>query len=276
VTAIPPFLTVITATAVKSSNPVSHTVCITQFSRSSAVVPYSFECPGVGIFPDPTNCHNFYTCDSSLVPNLGTCMDGTGTYEAESKVCRVTPCAGPAEPTITEAPTFTCPSVGLFADPTNCHNFYTCGENLNPVPGTCLKGQGKFDAVNQVCTAETCTDLIKFSCTSTGFFADPNDCHGFYVCDENLNAVKSSCTTIAHFDPQRICVVGPCVQGSATTTAAPVSTVFKCTAEGYFADPKDCRSYYVCDSSLNAVHRVCMGGGGYYDPEDEGCYSGSC
>jgi hypothetical protein len=94
-----------------------------------------------------------------------------------------------------------------------------------------------------------------------------------------LTAVQSSCTTIAHFDPQRICVVGPCVQDSATTTPAPNIenyAAFKCTAQGYFADPKDCHSYYLCDSNLNAVHRVCMGGGGYYDPENEGCYSGSC
>jgi hypothetical protein len=244
-------------------------------------VAHSFECPGVGIFPDPTNCHNFYTCDSSLVPNLGTCMDGTGTYEAESQVCRVTPCSGAPEPFVTEAPAFTCATVGLFADPTDCHNFYSCGQDLNAVPGTCLKGQGKFDAVNRVCTAETCSNPTTFKCTSTGFFADPNDCHGFYVCDENLNAVQSSCTALARFDPQRICVVGSCVQGSAattTTTTAPTpnNTIFKCTSEGYFADPKDCHSYYVCDSGLNAVHRVCMGGGGHYDPVEEGCYSGSC
>jgi hypothetical protein len=198
-------------------------------------------------------------------------MDGTGTYDAESQVCRVTSCSGAPEPLATEAPAFTCLTVGLFADPTDCHSFYSCGEDLTAVPGTCLKGAGKFDAVNRVCTAETCSNLIQFKCTSTGFFADPNDCHGFYVCDENLTAVQSSCTSLAHFDPQRICVIGACVQGSDTTPAT-----FRCTAQGYFADPKDCHSYYVCDSDLNAVHRVCMGGGGYYDSEDEGCYSGSC
>jgi hypothetical protein len=203
-------------------------------------------------------------------------MDGTGTYEAESQVCRVTSCSGPPEPVVTEAPAFTCSTVGLFADPADCHSFYSCGEDLQAVPGTCLKGQGKFDAVNRVCTADTCSN--PFKCTSTGFFADPNDCHGFYVCDENLTAVQSTCTTLAHFDPQRICAVGPCVQAS-TTTSAPNTqshSPFKCTAQGYFADPDDCHSYYMCDSGLNAVHSVCMGGGGYYDPEEEGCYSGSC
>jgi hypothetical protein len=199
-------------------------------------------------------------------------MDGTGTYDAENKVCRVTPCSGPPEPVVTEAPAFTCLTVGLFADPADCHSYYSCGEDLKAIPGTCLKGDGTFDAVDRVCRAEACSNPIK--CTSTGFFADPNDCHGFYVCDENLTAVHSSCTTIAHFDAQRLCVVGPCVQDSATTTIN--NPTFKCTAQGYYADPEDCHSYYLCDSNLNAVHSVCMGGGGYFDAEDEGCYSGSC
>jgi hypothetical protein len=246
-------------------------VCRVTPCSGPPVVPHSFECPGVGTFADPTDCHNFYTCDSSLVPNLETCMGGTGSYEAESKVCRVTPCSGPPAPLGTEA--VTCLTVGLLADPSDCHNYYSCGEDLIPVPGTCLKGQGKFDAVNQVCTADVCTNLIKFQCKSKGIFADPNDCHGFYVCDDNLVGVQSSCTTSAYFDVQRICVVGAC------PTSAPVagdSSAFKCTAQGYFADSKDCHSYYVCDDTLTAAHKVCMGGGGYYDAQDEGCYAGSC
>lgn len=222
----------------------------------------------MGAFPDPADCHNFYTCDSSLVPNLETCMGGTGTYDAESKVCRVTPCSGPPTPLATAAPAITCHTVGLFANPSDCHSYYNCGEDLVPVPGTCLKGSGTFDAVNRVCKAETCTNPPNFVCKSAGFFADPDDCHGFYVCDDNLVAVHSTCTSVARFDPQRICVVGSCLPAPATA--------FKCTAEGYFADPNDCHSYYVCDSSLASVHRVCMGGGGYYDAKEEGCFSGSC
>jgi hypothetical protein len=133
-----------------------------------------------------------------------------------------------------------------------------------------MKGEGSFDPVNRVCTTDRCPDPTEFVCPSTGFFADPNDCHGFYVCDENLKANPSSCTAIAHFDPQRICVMGSCSQPSNTTAA------FRCTAEGYFADPTDCRSYYECDSDLNAVHGICMGGGGHFDPDSEGCYAGKC
>jgi hypothetical protein len=196
-------------------------------------------------------------------------MGGTGSYEAESKVCRVTPCSGPPAPLETTAPAVTCLAAGLLADPSDCHGFYSCGEDLIPVPGTCLKGQGKFDAVNQVCTADACTNPIKFECTSEGIFADPNDCHGFYVCDKSLVGAQGNCTAAAHFDAQRVCVVGPC-------QPAGDSTAFTCSAQGYFADPKDCHGYYMCDSNLAAAHQVCMGGGGYYDAEDEGCYSGSC
>jgi hypothetical protein len=211
-------------------------------------------------------------------------MDGTGTYDSVSQVCRMTSCSGPPEPRVTEAPAFTCTTVGVFADPTNCHNYYTCGETLQPIPGTCMKGQGTFDPVNQVCTSESCSDpnSTAFVCPSSGFFADLKDCHRYYVCDDSLNAIQKTCTAIARFDQQRICVVGSCSQSLNTTTttiAAPVTstnTAFKCTAEGYFADPKDCRRYYACDSSLNAKSGICMGGGGHFDAESEGCLAGSC
>ncbi|GFG34323.1 hypothetical protein Cfor_06727 [Coptotermes formosanus] len=199
-------------------------------------------------------------------------MDGTGTYDADSQVCRVTPCSGPPTTDATTPAPFTCPAVGLFADPTNCHNYYACDQDLKAIPGTCLKGNGTFDPVNQVCTTAPCPGT--FVCSSAGVFADPADCHGFYVCDGNLNPTHGSCTSAAYFDPTLICVVGPCVQTSPTTTTpAPVTnTPFECTTAGYFADPKDCHSYYVCDSSLSSSHHTCMGGGGYFDPDAEGCY----
>jgi hypothetical protein len=205
-------------------------------------------------------------------------MNGKGTYDAESKVCRVTSCSGPPAVTPTVPLNFTCSAVGLFADPTNCHNFYSCDAELNPILGTCMKGQGTFDPVNRVCSPENCSNSEAFVCPSSGFFADPEDCHNFYVCDQHLNAVRSSCTAKAHFDPQLICVIGPCVLPTTTTVApTPVAdTPFKCSAKGYFADPKDCHSYYICDTNLNADHRVCMGGGGYYNPVTSGCYFGIC
>ena len=250
---------------------------IAQCASDVTAAPNSFQCPGVGIFPDPTDCHNFYTCDSSLVPNLGTCMNGTGTYDADSKVCRVTPCSGPPTPAVTTPPTFACPAVGLFADPTSCHNYYACDQDLNAIPGTCMKGNWTFDPVNQVCTTAPCPGTGTFVCPSSGIFADPADCHGFYVCDANLNPIESTCTASAYFDPTRICIVGPCVQSSPTTPPVPVSnTPFQCTAVGYFADPADCHSYYACDSLLTASHHTCMGGGGYFDPYEVGCYYGDC
>jgi hypothetical protein len=256
---------------------------VSQFSSCLAANSSSFQCPGVGIYPDPTDCHNFYTCDYTVVSKFGTCMDGTGSYDAESRVCRVTPCSGPPETRVTEAPAFTCTTAGVFADPKNCHNYFICDETLQPIPGTCMKGQGTFDPVNQVCTSDPCPGSIStaFVCPSSGFFADPEDCHGFYVCDANLNSTQSSCTSKAHFDPKSICVLGPCSQNLSTTTitAAPATsptTPFACTAAGHFADPSDCRSYYTCDSNLNRVHSICMGGGGHFDANSEGCVAGSC
>lgn len=234
----------------------------------TAAAPHSFDCPSAGVFPDPKDCHNYYICDSSLVPHLGICMSGIGTYDADAKVCRTTPCSGPpAVAAATPAP-FVCPAVGLFADPTSCHNYYTCDQDLKAIPGACMKGNGTFDPVTQVCITAPCPVSLTFVCPSSGIFADPQDCHGFYVCDENLNPVQSSCTSYAHYDPRSICVIGPCGQST--------SGAFKCNDYGYFADPTDCRSYYFCDASLTATHRTCMGGGGYFDAESQGCFFGSC
>lgn len=162
--------------------------------------------------------------------------------------------------------TFICPGVGLYIDPTNCTNFYSCDQDQNPIPGSCTGGKGSFDNVTKTCSASSC-----FNCVSPGFFADPDDCHSFYVCSEKLIATHSTCTSVGHFDPILICAFGACVPG--TTTEAPP---FTCTSVGYFADRKDCRSYYYCDESLTPYRGICMGGGGYFDKQEKGCTVGKC
>ena len=188
-------------------------------------------------------------------------MNGIGTFDAESETCGFSPCVQP-----TGSVSFNCPGVGLYVDPQNCTNFFLCNEDRVPTPGYCLGGKGRFDNVTKTCSAGSC-----FNCAASGFFADPNDCHSFYACGVNHEPIHSTCTSAGYFDPQRICVIGECPQVNPEPE-------FTCAAEGYFADPKDCRMYYQCDgSSLTpAYHGICLGGGGYFDEEQEGCMIGKC
>ncbi|KAJ9575683.1 hypothetical protein L9F63_007442 [Diploptera punctata] len=58
----------------------------------------------------------------------------------------------------------------------------------------------------------------EFKCSKAGTFADPSDCHGFYTCDKNLNAVHGSCTEFGRFDPVDTCVWETCSNPAPATT----------------------------------------------------------
>ncbi|PSN31560.1 hypothetical protein C0J52_25057 [Blattella germanica] len=249
-----------------------------------------FTCVGAGIFQDPTDCHNFYVCDSNLQATAGTCMGGNGSFDAISKVCRVTPCSG-APVTVTPPVTsnFTCTAVGLFADPNDCHNFYSCDQYLQAIPGSCIRGTGSFDPINKVCSTAACTTTTvpatdNFVCVSSGYFPDSNDCHAFYSCNNQLVAIHSTCTSNGYFDQDtRNCVIGTCSQSTTLSPVTPTtsgttsatSAPFVCVSTGFFADPSNCRGYYACDNALNPYHGICLGGGGYFDEVSRGCVVGT-
>jgi hypothetical protein len=61
-----------------------------------------------------------------------------------------------------------------------------------------------------------------------------------------------------------------------TTTSAPVADgPFVCPDVGIYADPKDCRSYYRCDTISNPQHNTCIILT-KYDPSTTGCSFGFC
>ena len=209
----------------------------------------SFNCTEQGTFADSDSCHNYYTCDENLIATPGICMDGHGTYLDELKGCILKPCVGPSD--------FICTDAGLYIDPNNCSNFYVCDDDLTPTLGTCPGDEGGFNNATKMCSDKSC-----FHCPTPGFFADPDDCHSFYICNENLVANHSTCTQYAHFDPVSICVLGDC------------GTI--CRSLGIFADPEDCHGFYICDENLNPTHQECFGGSGHFDIEQGGCLEEDC
>jgi hypothetical protein len=96
---------------------------------------------------------------------------------------------------------FQCTTPGYFSDPLDCHNFYRCDESLNVIRGTCTP-YGYFDS-EETCVWGDCTNpavastsapsTTEFTCTTSGYFPDPNDCRAFYQCSNALVATRGMC-----------------------------------------------------------------------------------
>jgi cytoskeletal protein RodZ len=74
-------------------------------------------------------------------------------------------------------------------------------------------------------------------------------------------------------------VTEPTTEGttsSPSTTSAPAADApFACPSIGVYADPKDCHSYYRCDTISNPQHNTCIILT-KYDPSTTGCSFGFC
>lgn len=125
----------------------------------------------------------------------------------------------------------------------------------------------------------------EFNCEEEGFFPDPDDCHSYYRCTNTLSAKHESCFRWTYFHPIiKGCSIGGCsiwtnpsrfgLPEANTTTN--VSEQFQCPTVGQFPDPKDCRSYYSCNSKLKPQRYLCFFGIGHYDIENNICTLGLC
>jgi hypothetical protein len=141
-------------------------------------------------------------------------------------------------------------------------------------------------AVAQQAPASTPSSATKeFKCVEEGVFPDPEDCHSYYRCTSTLQAIHETCFWLTYFNPlARTCTIGGCsiwtkptrfglpVANTTTTPSGP----FQCPTVGQFPDPKDCRSYYNCDSNLKAKRHTCFFGLGHYDIDNNVCSAGWC
>jgi hypothetical protein len=116
-------------------------------------------------------------------------------------------------------------------------------------------------------------------------FPDPEDCHSYYRCTITLQAKHETCFWWSYFHPiRRGCSVGGCSILTKPSrygiTAANDTNIsderFQCQLPGQFADPKDCRAYYSCDSDLKPRRYLCFFGIGHYDINNNICTFGFC
>jgi hypothetical protein len=124
-----------------------------------------------------------------------------------------------------------------------------------------------------------------YQCSEEGTFPDPDDCHSYYRCTDTLQAKHESCFWWAYYHPVRAgCSVGGCsiltkpsrFGISAGNGTGASDEQFRCQSSGRFPDPKDCRGYYSCDTSLTPQHYLCLFGFGHYDVENNICTLGIC
>ncbi|KDR19208.1 uncharacterized protein LOC110830118 [Zootermopsis nevadensis] len=119
---------------------------------------------------------------------------------------------------------FKCKAAGFFADPTDCHRFYNCDDDLDVIRGTCTK-YGHFDPVD-TCVWGDCTNAYApittpnttqqtaattsstpttstFKCPGSGKYPDPSDTRSYYVCDSKMIPKRKTCFILHKFDPKR-------------------------------------------------------------------------
>ena len=111
-----------------------------------------------------------------------------------------------------------------------------------------------------------------FQCTSAGYHPDPSDCRSYFYCDKHLHAYHSSCALNEYFDPENMCVSGPCPHSATKSKTRVTTTEFKCEELGIFEDENDCTSYHVCLSNRTAERHTCLQG--HFDASSRQCSEG--
>nr|XP_027214151.1 uncharacterized protein LOC113807142 [Penaeus vannamei] len=132
-----------------------------------------------------------------------------------------------------------CTSTGVFANPANCTQFYTCFYNINgwvQSSHSCNNSTHSGLMYNEQ-TAQ-CEDPcqwrnLAFTCQKEGRFPDPFDCRRYFECvleadGSAFRQVHHTCPEEYTWHPSRLDGFGLCVEAEANTACAAVLPVSKC------------------------------------------------
>lgn len=132
-----------------------------------------------------------------------------------------------------------CTSTGVFANPANCTQFYTCFYNINgwvQSSHSCNNSTHSGLMYNEQ-TAQ-CEDPcqwrnLAFTCQKEGRFPDPFDCRRYFECvleadGSAFRQVHHTCPEEYTWHPSRLDGYGLCVEAEANTACAAVLPVSKC------------------------------------------------
>ncbi|XP_066995958.2 uncharacterized protein [Anabrus simplex] len=184
----------------------------------------TFHCTQQGYFPDPYDCTQYHVCMHypNSIPEYGSILDGRcesgWAYDPVTTTCKYLT----TDKVCTEGVVPRCSYVGqngpLASDPMM---FYICtpGSNgeIEPFIYECPHGQTYVTGTG--CTASpdpeppvtTAVPPIVNGCTRPGIFADPFNCHRYYICTDSLQKRHYSCYFGFYFSQSRQrCIFGNC------------------------------------------------------------------
>ncbi|XP_049810208.1 mucin-5AC-like isoform X2 [Schistocerca nitens] len=236
-----------------------------------------FTCESAGEFKDLGNCSNFYPCiplsSGDFVYIMFSSPDGS-QFDSVTKKCSqnatcITPscndfgfyCLSTSQVQLccdTEPPSgdaFTCPTNTYCS--MDCQ--YPCWTDI-PCTTTAPPSTSTTALPTSTVTLPPTTTAEPFVRSETGRFPDPANCSLYYVCSPKSSGgvytMHFSCSPQSLYNPstQQCSYTFTCStaelldnkSNTVSTIATTTSQPFTCEESGRFADPDDCKSYYLC------------------------------
>lgn len=204
-------------------------------SVQSSTTMSPFICVGDGVFAIPNQCTaDYYICVGG-VAYPATCP-GDSIFDPELNLCvpsEVASCLTTTAPSITTAGPFTCPAdEGSFAIPGSCGPDYIICIGGTPFAVMC-PGNGIFDPLVLLCVLPeeaSCQPLTTGGPTQT------------------TGAPESTTEALSTIHPTQP-TFPPTTPEMTTESTNSTNEPFVCPSpDGFFANPYDCESYYVCSN----------------------------
>ncbi|CAH1370769.1 unnamed protein product [Tenebrio molitor] len=249
-------------------------------SEPTTVSPPVFQCPGVGQYPDLSDCRKFHLCKNiiSVVIDVKKMCPNGSLYDPQKKQCttRQVQCACKH--------ILSCDKAGTFEHPNDCNKYYTCVWSSNQDRYTAKEyrcpSRHKFNIKRKLCVpSKTCGtpkttnsivpsnsvgDIISniFGLGSSQGAISQNKQNNFFAILNNvaINIISNSSVLAA-----------PCTRDCRDKNSA--SLAFKCPDVGKHPDSSDCGKFYLCKNSPSGmidVKRSCRNGT-FYDAYKRKC-----
>jgi hypothetical protein len=244
------------------------------------VSPPVFQCPGVGQYPDLSDCRKFHLCKNiiSVVIDVKKMCPNGSLYDPQKKQCttRQVQCACKH--------ILSCDKAGTFEHPNDCNKYYTCVWSSNQDRYTAKEyrcpSRHKFNIKRKLCVpSKTCGtpkttnsivpsnsvgDIISniFGLGSSQGAISQNKQNNFFAILNNvaINIISNSSVLAA-----------PCTRDCRDKNSA--SLAFKCPDIGKHPDSSDCGKFYLCKNSPSGmidIKRSCRNGT-FYDAYKRKC-----
>ncbi|XP_068906597.1 serine-rich adhesin for platelets-like isoform X4 [Tenebrio molitor] len=249
-------------------------------SEPTQVSPPVFQCPGVGQYPDLSDCRKFHLCKNiiSVVIDVKKMCPKGSLYDPQKKQCttRQVQCACKH--------ILSCDKAGTFEHPNDCNKYYTCvwsskqdrytakeyrcpsRHKFNIKRKLCVPSKtcGSPKTTNSIVPSNSVGDIISniFGLVSSQGAISQNKQKNFFAILNNvaINIISNSSVLAA-----------PCTRDCRDKNSA--SLAFKCPDIGKHPDSSDCGKFYLCKNSPSGmidVKRSCRNGT-FYDAYKRKC-----